>query len=274
LLFLALKPASGQALQILEVGIFPRGEAEATRQMFQPLMDHLQHSLGVRVNLDVPPDYQSFWRRLQKGKYDLVHVNQYHYLRAHQQLGFRAILKNEERGRAEISSVIWVRKDSDIRTAKNLAGRKIIFGGGESAMVSSIMARDLLSKVGLPPSDYLPQYAMSPVQALVGLYFQQGSAAAAGDTIQHHLSFYEDMDSGQLRPLLKSEPVAHLPWAVGPSIDEILSKRIQYILSGLKETPKGRRLLARAGLTSLVPASDADYDIHRQIIQRVLGERY
>lgn len=274
LLFLALIPAPGQALQMLEVGIFPRGEAEATRQMFQPMIDHLQHRLGIRVSLDVPPDYQSFWRRLQKGKYDLVHLNQYYYLRAHQQLGFRAILKNEERGSAKIASVIWVRKDSGIRTAEDLAGSKIIFGGGEGAMVSSIMAQDLLETAGLPPSNYLPQYAMSPVQALVGLYYHRGSAAAAGDTMQHHLKVYSDIDPEQLWPLLKSEPVAHLPWAVGPAIDESLSKRIQEILTGLKEAPGGRRLLAKAGLTALVPASDSDYDTHRQIVQRVLGERY
>ena len=114
----------------LSVGIFPRRDSEVTREMFAPLMDHLGQALKLQVSLDVPPDFEAFWERLIENRYDLVHLNQYQYLRAHQLFGYQAILKNEEMGRTEITPVIWVRKGSGINQPSDLKGKKVIFGGG------------------------------------------------------------------------------------------------------------------------------------------------
>ena len=90
----------------LRVGIFPRRNVDKSFQMFTPLIEHLQKRLNRTVVLDIPPDMPAFWSRLEEGKYDLVHLNQYHYVRAHAELGWQAILKNEEFGKDSLAAAL------------------------------------------------------------------------------------------------------------------------------------------------------------------------
>jgi phosphonate transport system substrate-binding protein len=278
LLLLAVLPLAELVMAMdaasFKVGVFPRRTADWTRQMFQPMMDYLQRELNTQVILDVPPDFQAFWEQVAQGRYNLVHFNQYQYLVSHKQFGYQAVLMNEELGRSRIASVIWVRKDSGIRKPLDLKGKKIIFGGGKQAMVSYIMAVDLLRRHGLEEHDYLRQFAINPVNALVSLYYRQGMAAGAGDLLPQLFTLKKGIDLDELEPLLKSQSVAHLPWAVGAEIPPAQARRIQHLMVKLKASHKGRKILARAGLTALVPACDDDYTPHREIINRVSGEHF
>ena len=258
----------------LKVGIFPRRSADTTEQMFRPMIEYLRRELNMRVTLDVPPDFQAFWEQVSEGRYDLVHLNQYQYILANQQFGYRAVLMNEELGRSRIASVIWVRKNSEIKQPLDLKGKKIIFGGGKQAMVSYIMALDLLQRNGLEESDYLMQFAINPVNALLSLYYRQGSAAGAGDVLPQLPALKSTIDLDEIKPLLKSQSVAQLPWAVSTKISPTQARRIQQALTKLKDSHKGRQILGMAGLTGLVPAVDNDYTPHREIINRVLGEHF
>lgn len=258
----------------LTVGVFPRRDAETTRSMFEPLMDYLHRELELDVTLDVPPDFAAFWTRLKEKRYDLVHLNQYQYLRAHHQFGYDAILKNEEMGRSEITSVIWVRKGGGIKQPADLRGKKVIFGGGRQAMVSHIMAADLLRQHGLAESDYLLQFAVNPVSAMLSLYYRQSMAAGAGDVLPELLGMYESVSPSAFETLLRSQPVAQLPWAVSPALAGQTSSGIRRVLTMLKQSKAGRQLLQQAGLTGFVAATDKDYDPHRQIVARVLQEQY
>ena len=264
----------GAGINGLTVGIFPRRDAETTREMFEPLLGYLQQELKLAVSLDVPPDFEAFWSQLEKSQYDLVHLNQYQYLRAHYQYGYNAILKNEEMGRSDIASVIWVRKHSGIRQPKDLMGQKVTFGGGRQAMVSYIMAVDLLRQHELNDGDYLSQFALNPAGAMLSLYYRQTTAAAAGDVLPYLLGLDETIATEDFIPLLTSQPVAQLPWAVSLTLPEALSHKIEQTMIGLKNTPSGQKLLATAGLSGFSLARDSDYDPHRHIVARVLREHY
>ncbi|MDJ0808214.1 MAG: PhnD/SsuA/transferrin family substrate-binding protein [Gammaproteobacteria bacterium] len=258
----------------LSVGIFPRRDSQTTREMFEPLMEYLSQELDLEVSLDVPPDFEAFWVRLRENRYDLVHLNQYQYLRAHQLYGYEAILRNEEMGRSEIATVIWVRQGEGIDRPRDLKGKKVIFGGGRQAMVSYIMAVDLLREHGLEDDEYLMEFALNPVSAVLSLYYRQSVAAGSGDILPQLLAIREPIPVDAFKPLLKSRPVAQLPWAVSPTLTEKHSGQIMHALTQLKQTIGGQQLLVGAGLTGIVLATDSDYDPHRRIVARVLMEQY
>lgn len=256
------------------VGIFPRRPAAETRAMFQPLADYLSGAIGRPVQLEVAPDFPAFWEAMQTGHYRLVHSNQYHYVRAHTDLGYRVIAMNQENGQNRIRSTLWVRKDAGIRSVEDLRGQKIIFGGGQMAMVSYVMATDMLRQAGLKPSDYLQQFAINPTHALTALYYRQGAAAGLNRLAYKQRALQRKVDFSQLQPLLVSEPIAHHPWSVKSTVSEELAGRIRNALVNLKDTPAGGRILEQAGLTGINPATDADYDTVRQIIYRATGNDY
>ncbi|MFM1891343.1 MAG: hypothetical protein RLZ44_420 [Pseudomonadota bacterium] len=258
----------------LVIGVFPRRPALQTEQMFAPLAARLAQALGMPTRLEVPPDFSAFWKGVQEGRYQLVHYNQYHYVRSHQEYGYRVVAMNEEYGQDRIRATLWVRKDSGIRRAQDLRHRKVVFGGGRGAMVSYIMATDLLRQAGLAEGDYITQFTINPIHALKAVYYRQGSAAGLNWNAPEQQALHEEVDFDELSPLLTSEPVAMLPWAVAAGVGPELQQRITRALLQLDADAAGRRALAQAGLTGLAPADDADYDAPRRIIARVLDEHY
>lgn len=258
----------------LTIGVFPRRPAVQTQHMFTPMLAQLGEKLGMQTRLEVPPDFPAFWRALREGRYQLVHFNQYHYVRSHKEFGYRVVAMNAEYGDSTIRATLWVRKDSGIRSAADLRHKKIVFGGGRKAMVSYIMAVDLLRQAGLEDKDYITQFTINPVHALKAVYYRQGSAAGLNRNAPRQSALRGKVDFDEVEPLLVSEPVAHLPWAVAPQVSPELQQRITSALLALNDSPAGQAALARADLTGINPATDADYDPHRRIIERVLQEQY
>ncbi len=259
---------------VFRIGIFPRRSVTATTKMFTPLSEYLGKQLGRKVTIDVPPDMPAFWSRLERGEYDLVHLNQYHYVRANAKLGWQVILKNEEFGRNNIAGALWVLKESGIKHVSDLRGKLIVFGGGNHAMVASIMTRDILLQAGISDDSFIGMATLHPVKAIISVYYKQADAAGVGESVVEFPAIRKKIDVSKLRILAKSKPLAHLPWAVRGDMKTNEKEKIKNSLLSLNDSSEGKSILKAAGLTGIRPAQDRDYDDHRLIIKRVLGEDY
>ncbi len=253
----------------LLMGVFPRRNATLTTRLFTPLASYLSQQLGREVQLQTAKDFPSFWRGVTARRYDIVHYNQYHYIISAD--AYEVIAHNREFGRDDVAGTLFVRKDSGITELAQLRGRRIIFGGGEDAMMSYILPRYLLLEAGLNSSDYQAHFANSPPNALMALYFNQADAGGAGDILIDLPVVKENIDTGQLLPLAQTPPLLHLPWAVKRGADRRLRERIQQLLVGLENSASGRTILKKAKLSGIGVAHDSDYDPHRRIVDRVFG---
>lgn len=258
----------------LRIGIFPRRTAAVTERMFAPLADYLSRQLGRPVVVETSHDFRSFWQQVKARAFDVVHYNQYHYVKSHAEQGYEVILKNEEFGESKIAGALLARRDAGIDTVADLKGKKVVFGGGRGAMQSYIVATYLLRRAGLHDGDYFELFALTPPKAAIAVFYRQASAAGIGARILELPRVTKQVDTGQLAYLAKGKPLAHLPWAVHPDLDAPTVLALQRNLVALKDSPSGRRLLKSAALTGLIPADDGEYDAHRLIIHEVLGEAY
>jgi len=274
LLFICPPTPAFDADDTLTLGVFPRRPAATTQRMFAPITAQLTALAGVQIQLDTPPDFSSFWQRLSNGRYQLVHLNQYQYLRAHAEHGFDAIAMNEEFGSDRIASVIWVNEDSPIDSLTGLRGKTLLLGGGRDAMMASIVPRYLLMQAGLPTGSYLVRSTLHPVKAVVALAFRQGDAVGSGEVVPQLPTVRAKLGDRRLRALARSAPLAHLPWATSRTITPADARTLGDALQRLNNTPAGKAALKAASLTGLHPASDDDYAPHRDIVLQVLGEDY
>jgi len=253
----------------LLVGIFPRRDAATTAKLFQPLADYLEKALGKPVSLEMSPNFDTFLTRLEERRYDLVHMNQFDYIKSHDSLQYDAIAQNEEFGEKTIRGAIYVRRDSGIHQLQELQGKKILFGGGPRAMMSYVVPTYLLRKAGLKQDDYQASYATNPPNAVLATYLKQADAGGAGEVVRRLPIVTSKIDVEQLDIIAVSEPLPHLPWAVKRELPEHLKNQIRDLLIGLIETSEGMRILEQARLSALNPVQDQDYDIHRAIIDTV-----
>jgi len=271
---LACSASISAASDTLVMGIFPRFDAVETNRMFQPLARHLSTVLGKGVVVETAKDFESFWSGVAQKRYDLVHFNQYHYLKSHKDFGYQVIAKNIEQGEDTLGAAILVRSDSNIQSIADLKGKKVIFGGDRRAMQAYVIATYLLRKGGLKKGDYVEEFSKNPPNAVMATYFKQADAAGAGDHALKIPSLAKQIDAKQMRYLATSEPLPHLPWAVTGEMSRELRAKIQLALINLNKSSEGKVVLARIGYDGFTGASNADYDKHRQIIKEVLGEEY
>ncbi len=258
----------------LIMGIFPRRNPQLSYKLFKPLTTYLGKAIGHEVVFETTRSFTEFWQNIKSRRYDIMHYNQYHYIVSNMLFGHQVILMNHEFGSAAIASAISVRKDSGIDQVRDLKNRSILFAGDKMAMQSYITAKWLLKNNGLNDSDYTEKFAINPPNALISTYQKQADAAATGDTVIRLDAVKNTIDVSQMKYLLRSQPLSHLPWAVAPSVPMEVKRQIQATLSDLRSKPEGHQILDNARLTALIPAVDSDYNEHRKIVRDVYGRKY
>ena len=256
----------------LRLGVFPRRSSNVTQSMFKPLADALSQALNRKIVLETTYDFASFWEKVADNSYDIVHYNQYHYIKSHHDYGYRVIVRNVEFGHEKIAGSILVRKDSNIETLQDLRGKKIIFGGGQKAMMAYIMPTYLLRQAGLEKGDYFERFALSPPKAVVATYFRQAVAAGAGSYLLDLPTVKKEIDTSEMKYLATSQQMTHLPWAVNESMSDELALKIRTTMVDLYNTEEGKNILKTMRITKLLPANDSDFEAHREITKVVLGE--
>lgn len=261
-------PAARAADSPLVMGIFPRRHATLTTELYAPLAAYLSRELGREVRLVTAKDFDAFWEGVEQRRFDIVHYNQFHYVRSADK--YRVIAHNEEFGLGTVAGALYVRKDSGISAIEQLRGRKIVFGGGTDAMMSYILPSYLLLQAGLQPTDYETVFSKNPPNSLISLFHGKADASGAGDILIDLPVVRNAMDTSTVTHLGMTERLLHLPWAVRKDMPKALSARIQVLLVGLKASEEGRAILTRAEMTGFGAASDVDYDPHRRIIRKVM----
>lgn len=261
-------PTARAAERPLVIGIFPRRHATLTMKLYEPLAAYLSSELGREIQVVTAKDFDSFWDGVEQRRFDIVHYNQFHYVRSADR--YRVIANNEEFGTGTVAGALYVRKDSGIESIAQLRGRKIVFGGGKDAMMSYILPSYLLLQAGLQPTDYETVFAKNPPNSLISLYHGKADASGAGDILIDLPVVRDVMDVSTVTHLGKTERMLHLPWAVRKDMPEALSTRIQTLLVDLKTREGGPAILARAEMTGFGAARDGDYDPHRHVIRKVM----
>lgn len=273
--FCALSWLPSIVLADVTIGIFPRRPAAQSAKAYQPLADYLSKELGEKVTLSIPKDFKEFWAAFQAKKYDLVHLNQYHYIRGHKEFGYKVIAANEEFGSAQIAGAIAVRKDSGINSIADLKGKTILFGGSEKAVVSYIANKAILKKAGLEEGrDYKTQFAKNPPSAVIGVYSKAADASGTGNIFMKIKAINSKIDVEQMKVIAETEPFIHLSWAVSGAMPDDKAMKIQKLMTELENSDAGKAVLKAALVEKFVAASDKDYDKVREITKYAIGEDY
>ena len=265
----AFAPIVQAAEDPLVMGVFPRRNAAETTRMFTPLADYLGEQVGRPVKLVTARDFESFWQGVMERRYDIVHYNQYHYIRSAQ--NYQVIAHIEEAGKSTISGAIYVRKDSGIASLAQLRGRTVLFGGGEDAMISYTTNRYLMLQAGLKKDDFKSLFAVNPPNSILALHNRQADAAGAGDGVLDLPMVAKSVNTSELTVLAVSAPLLQLPVAVKSTMPVKLRTALQSILVNLKNTEAGNQVLKAAVMTGMGKAEDKDYDPHRKIVRAVMG---
>ena len=232
-----------------------------------PMATYLGQRIDCKVQLVTAKNFDAFWTGVSERRYDIVHYNQYHYIRSAR--AYQVIAHIEEFDKSTITGVLYVLRKSGITSLSQIRGRTVVFGGGEDAMMSYIANRHQLLQAGLKKDDFKSVFAVNPANALLALARGVADAAGTGGGVPALQAVREAIDVGELTALAESTPLLQLPIAVKRDLPARLRASIQSALLDLNNSEAGRKVLASALMTGMGKADDADYDAHRRMASEV-----
>jgi phosphonate transport system substrate-binding protein len=242
-------------------GIAPQQEPEKVREMWQPFFRYLEREVGYRFAFETASSIEEFQQRVLEGRYDIWWGNPLTYIQASKRLGYVAIARDTTR----IAGLLVTLKEGEVKSPKELAGKKIAYSAPD-AIGGTLLVQNFLARAGVAPDQVETMYMGSHEAAYRAVL--DGKATAAGG-VPRSFNALEPAQREKLVVLAKTEEVAPQPFAVHPRLFRSYVTKIQRALLKLNWAPEGKDILASIQYKEIVVSNDFDYDIHRDVAQRL-----
>ncbi len=261
----------------LRIGYMICDGVEEARARFEPLTRYLEAESGIPLEavylntFEVPEVFE-------RGELDIVHVNSLLYVIMHEK-GLEP-LAGEKRGSLGYQSAggIVVRADSPIKTLKDLAGKRMVFGP-QLAPTGFLTQYELLLDAGVDPEMDLDYYAIpwgSYKHEKVVYALWLGAYDAAAVPLLDLELMIKDRRVGpeDLRVIVRGDPIPYCVFGVGPDVAPETAARIRSLLFNLLPEDTARvdgevlSVLHRAKVDGFVPITDSDFDRVREMARK------
>ena len=220
----------------LVFAVLPFENTIVMAKIFFPLTKYLEKRCNIKMRFVTAPTWDSFMERLVSGQYDIVYANPYHYIKAHKAFGYMPLVKVTG---APFTGILLVRKDSNIKTIKDLAGKTIAFPHRDAWAAYWLVKNHLLKKGFDMDKECNVVFVESHKRSILACY--RGLADAAATWRPLRLINKDVTDA--LTILLETEPHPNMPVFVSPKISNDLSLKIKDALLQLHANDEGREIL-------------------------------
>lgn len=263
LLLFCVYPTVSRADNDLLLAVHPYQTSSTVIKAFTPLANYLSKALGVKVNLEVSPNYDAHIERIGKNQVDIAYLGPASYVMLVDKYGRKPILARQVvNGKPFFQGKIIVRADSPIHSLKDLAGKRFAFGDPESTM-SHLVPRYMLINAGVDVSKLSGyQFTGSHDNVAVGVLAGDFDAGAVKEEI-----FYKYRSRGLTDLATTPEIPEHL-FVARSDLPEQSISALRSAFSKIDQDQHGEDILTsiKKGIDSMRIAEDSDYDGLRKIM--------
>lgn len=246
----------------LRVALLPFTNTMRLMEMYQPLRESLQATLGQPVHLFTAADFDSHFRLVRDRDYDIAITGPHFgaWAIAH---GARPLLRYSP----TLKPILVVRADSPITSPLDLHGKVLTLSNRLS--VSSITGQAWLAGLGLTEGrDY--RLTVSPTHTTAIMSVVMGEADAAITTHTPVQQAPEDTRKA-IRIIESPEGVPHLFTIANPAMPAEQAARIKAALLTFADTAAGKEFLEHSGYRSYRDISDQDLESLRGPVSLMSG---
>lgn len=237
------------------VGITPQFEARKLFDIWRPILDALEKETGLHFTLRGAPSITDFEQQYVSGQFDFAYVNPF-FVGVRNPKGYLPLARDHG---SSLMGVVVVRKDSPIRSVKDLEGKKVAFPAANSLAGSLIIRAELESEYGV---HVVPQFVRTHDSSFLNVAV--GMADAAGG-VKGTLERQPAEVRALLRELFTTHEVAPLPFVAHPRIPEKTREQVKAALLKLGTTEEGKVLLSKVPFRQIGSASMSDYEPLRRM---------
>lgn len=249
----------------ITMGVLPRLGPVELYEMFTPLAEYLSQETGEKVSLVIPKDFDAFKMMVRSNLVDLGFCNSLIYVQLKKERDIDPLaVASETKAGTRFRGVIIARRDSGIKTIRDLKGKKLVFVEKDSA-AGHIFQMLALNKAGLDiQRDFITLPFATKHDNVIKAVFN--GAADAGGVREDDLDKIKGgVDVSKLKIVAYTDYYPNWPLFSTPRLKKEAVDRIRAALLKLKpNSSRARTVLGRAVLTGFAPVADRDYDQLRE----------
>jgi len=240
----------GQRPRIYTVAVVPQDPKLIIHRNWMPLLNYLTAKTGIPLQLKHYQNITQFGADLYKGSADFAYMNPYQEIVAKKSQGYIPLLKDGDR---KLQGVLVVRKDSSIKSIKDLQGKHVAFPS-PNAFAASLYTRALFAEQGIK---IVPEYVTTHANVYRHVILKK---VPAGSGIYRTLHKESHSVQDQLRVIFETPTTAPHPFGVHPRVPQEIQQAIRTAIIELANDSKNRHLLKAVQITKPVPADyERDY---------------
>ncbi|MFO7809142.1 phosphate/phosphite/phosphonate ABC transporter substrate-binding protein [Guyparkeria sp.] len=252
LLITALPAKAEETLRMAIAPFLPQAELN---EAYAPVADYLSRRLGETVELELFPNYLSFWEATRGGSNFEIALD------AAPVTDFRVQRQNWQviaRFDGEVTQSLVTREDDLILSPKELVNQRVAVQPSPS--VGALVLYQLF-----PNPVQQPTLVFERTNRDVATAVLEGKARA-GVIPTPLVGGYTG-----LYPVITTEPLPFLGFSVSPELNDRTRKALQQALLSFAETEEGQRILEEQELTDVVPANNRYYAGNAELLVGTYG---
>jgi phosphonate transport system substrate-binding protein len=248
---------------ILNFGFLPYAEPSHMRALYSAVAPHLAEHLKMEVRFILAPDYLTMGRMMESQMVDMAWFTPASYARIARKLGGQPICKPFRRGGRTYRPIVVVRKDSRVKTLKDLKGARFAYMDRNSTS-GFIMANQMLAREGIDePLEFFSsvEFTYSHSESLRGVKSGKYDSTATYEGAVEELA--AELGDGMFRTIAIGPTIPNDPIVLRSGLDPKLVARIRELMLNIEKYPSGQKAIEKLAnlekITRFVPTRDADY---------------
>ncbi len=256
------KPEAGSAGEkTILIGLIPEQNIFKQMERYEPIAEYLSKKTGIKIRLTVLPRYGNIINSFVSTGIDGAFFGSFTYALAHMKLGVEVLARPLSlNGTSTYHGLIFVRKDSGIRSIHDMEGKRFAFVD-KATTAGYLLPLAYFKKNGKNYKTYLKEsyFTGTHDDVIYDVLNKKADIGAVKNTMYERLAAEDERIRKDLMVLERSPDVPENGLAVRKDLDGALKKKLKAALVEMHRNPEGAALLKNFGAQQFIETSDKDY---------------
>ncbi len=257
-------PAKKPSVEKLLIGLIPEQNLFRQMERYEPLGEYISRKTGTKIIFKVLPRYGNIIDNFKSSNMDGAFFGSFTYVLAHAKAGVEVLARPVALDNTSTyHGMIFVRKDSRIRTARDMKGKRFAFVD-KATTAGYLLPLDYFHNHGI--TDYKgflkeAYFTGTHEDAIYDVLNRKADIGAAKNTVFQRLAGVDPRILKELVILTRSPDVPENAIALRKDIDVSLRNRLKEALLTMHLEPGGRDVLMRFGALRFIETTNQDYRV-------------
>ncbi len=252
------------AKRFLRIGLIPEIDIFSQKKRYQPLVSYLEDKLEITVELTILSRYGNIIDNFVSSELDGAFFGSFTGALALKKLNVVPLARPESTdGTSTYYGMVFVRKDSHIKTAADMKGKRFAFVD-KATTAGWLLPLHFFKELNI--TDYEnwfseTYFAGTHEDAINDVLHGRADIGAAKNTIYYRLGKEDSRILDELEILTTSTPVPENGLAVRPGLEKQLVADLETVLLSMDQDPAGKVVLENFGSARFIETSTNDYKV-------------